>query len=380
MLILDRGFAHYNADLAFDACLALVRDLPALVRLAILDLHEQEGIHYGMLSLTIAKVPQEEELRRTAMETFFNASVGAARAVDFASEAAAYYSIGNFYRARNDQTLAFAHYNQARKLRPVYLETGYFLSELGGILFSWDVTRRRQRPNWVAASKSSDNPITIFLLADALLLAGFVAAAAGCFEQAISFDAAHHAYFSKAKLKIMICHHLIETTGAAVVPRRRNAAALLLNTGGRDLPAHLENLSREVDAINPLARFNLGVSRAAEGDQKAALYHFLLCAIVQPHDIEAWANAVICAMSLDDELLRLGIISVAIHHMGTAAYDHLRQQLVTQLASPDKLAALDELAMRLLEENEQRGDDGFTMRILDGDSYHSFTVLGTGTA
>ena len=380
MLILERGFEHHNSDLAFDACLALVRDLPALVQLALLnDLHEQEGIHYGMLSLTIAKVPQEEDLRRLAIETFFNASVGAAGAVNSASEAAAYYSIGNFYRARNDRTLAFAHYNQARKLRPIYLETGYFLSELGGLLFLSGRYKASAKAYWVAATKSTDDPTVVFLLADALLLAGFVDAAASCFEQAMVRCSAPRMRL-EAKLKIMICHHLIEATGLPVVPRRRNAAALLLNADGHDLPSYLENLSREVDAINPLARFNLGVSRACEGDQHAALYHFLLCAITQPHDVEAWANAIICAMSLDDELLLLGIMSVAIHHMGATAYDHLRQQLVIQLASPEKLAALDEVAMSLLEENERPGDDGFTVRILDGDSYHSFTVMGTGTA
>lgn len=380
MLLAERGLAHHNDDLAFEACLALARDLPTLVQLAVINgLHEQKGIHYGALSITIAKAPQDEDSRRVATNAFFDASIEAARAVDPASEAAAHYSIGNFYRARNDRALAVTHYNRARRLRPSYIDTDYFLSELGGLLFLAGHYEASARAYWCAALKNPQDPDLIFLLADALLLAGFVAAARSCFEQALAGCSASRILL-EAELKIMICDHLTEAAGSAIVPRRRAEASLMLHPDGRDLPAQLELLSRETDAINPLARFNLGVTRAAEGDKRDALYHFLLCAIVQPQDVEAWANAVICTLSVGDEMLLLRIMSVAIHHMGDKAYDHLRQQLVAQAASPDMLAALDEMAMRFLEESEQQGNGGFTLRMLDGDSYHSFTVSGIGTA
>lgn len=380
ILLVERGLAHHNDDLALEVCLALERDLPALVRLATInDLHEQKSVHYGALALTIAKAPQDEGLRRVAMETFFDASITAARATNPASEAAAHYSIGNFYRARNDRALAVAHYNRARKLRPAYLDTGYFLSELGGLLFLSSHYKASARAYWGAALKNTGDSNAIFLLADALLLAGFVAAAHSCFEQALAGCSAPHMLL-EAELKIMICDNLIEEVGSVIVPRRRAEAGRALHADGHDTLAHLENLSHEIDALNPLARFNLGVTCSAEGDRHAALHHFLLCAIVQPHDIEAWANAVICTLSLGDEMLLLRIMSVAIHHMGTEAYDHLRGQLVAQSASPDMLAALDEVAMHLLEENERPGGDGFAIRLLDDDSYHSLTVSGLGTA
>lgn len=379
MFLVERQLAHHNDDLAFEACSALARDLPALVQLAIInDLHEQKGPHYGALALTIVKAPQDEGLRRVAMEAFFDASITAARAVDLASEAATHYSIGNFYRARNDRALAVTHYNRARKLRPAYLETGYFLSELGGLLFLAGHYEASARAYWGAALKNADVPHIIFLLADALLLAGFVAAARSCFERVLA-ECSTPRMSLEAELKIMICDNLIEEIGSVMVPRRRAEAGRSLHPDGYDTSADLESLSREVDALNPLARFNLGVTRSAEGDRHSALHHFLLCAIVQPQDIEAWANAVICTLSLGDEALLLRVMSVAIHHMGTEVYDHLREQLVAQSASPDMLTALDEVAMHLLEENERPVGDGFAIRLLDGDSYHSFTVLGGDT-
>ena len=379
MLLVERGLAHHNDDLAFEACLALARDLPALVRLAIINnLHEQKSAHYSALALTIAKAPQDEGLRRVAMEAFFDASITIARAIDTANEAATYYSIGNFYRAQNDRALAVAHYNRARKLRPAYLETGYFLSELGGLVFLAGHYKASARAYWGAALKNTDDPNIVFLLADAMLLAGFVAAARSCFEHALTGCSVPNMLL-EAELKIMICNNLIEEVGSVIVPRRRAEANRALHPDGLDTPTHLENLTREIDALNPLARFNLGITCSAEGDRHTALHHFLLCAIVQPQDIEAWANAVICTLSLGDEMLLLRIMSVAIHHMGTEAYDHLRGQLVAQSASPDMLAALDEVAMHLLEENERPCGDGFAIRLLDGDSYHSFTVSGRGT-
>ena len=380
MLLAKRSLRHHDSDLAFNACLALARDLPALVRLAVVnDLHKQNGIHYSALTLTIAQAPQDEGSRRMAMEAFFDASIDSARGVDPVSEAAAHYSIGNFYRARKHLLLAVYHYNRARKLRPAYLDTGYFLEELGGALFLAGHYKSSVRAYCGATLRIPDDPDLAFLLADALLLAGFVTAARSCFEEA-SVMCKLPRMNLESQLKIIICDYLIGTANAPIVPRRRAEANLALSPDGRDSAAHLEHISRAVDAMNPVARFNIGVTRAAEGNSNEALFHFLLCAITQPGDVEAWANAVICALPLDDEILLLRILSVAIHCMGTEAYDQLRRQLIAQSVSLDMLNALDELVMRFLEEYELPANDGFTLRMLDGDGYRSFKISGFGTA
>ena len=378
-LLAERGLAHHNQDLAFDACIALARDLPALVRLAIINgLHEQGPIH-PLIALTIARAPQDDESRRAAMDGFFNASLASAREVAPASEAAAHYSIGNFYRHQRDLARATYHYNRARHLRPAYLRASYFLGELAGVLYLASHYALALRFYREAVRLDPDDPDLVFLLGDALLLSGAVAEARACFKAALARCVAPR-LLREAELKVMACDHLIADSESDTVPRRRTEASPTLRSDGRDSAEHLEHLLREVDAFHPLARFNLGITRAHEGDRVAALHHFLVCAFIQPHDIAAWANTAICALGIGDETLLLRVMSTAIHHMGADVYDHFRADIAAQGIVPKSLALLDEMAIQLLGESERPGGDGFTLRMLDGDGYQTMTILGHGEA
>lgn len=378
-LLAERGLAHHNQDLAFDACIALARDLPALVRLATVNgLHDQGSLH-PLIALTIAKAPQDAETRRGAMDAFFSASLAAAREVEPASEAAAHYSIGNFYRQQRDLARAAHHYNRARRLRPAYLQAGYFFGELAGVLFLARHYTLAQRFYREAVRLDPADPDLVFLLGDALLLSGAVADARACFEAALARCDAPRLQ-REAELKIMVCDQVITATGSDTVPRQRAEASSTLRPDGRDSADHLEHLLRDIDAFHPLARFNLGIARAHEGDRAAALHHFLTCAFIQPQDIAAWANAAICALGLGDEALLFRIMSTAIHHMGADAYDHFRADISAQGAALESLALLDEMAMHLLEESERPGGDGFTLRMLDGDGYQTMAIFGLGEA
>jgi hypothetical protein len=135
-------------------------------------------------------------------------------------------------------------------------------------------------------------------------------------------------------------------------------------------------LLHNVDGLHPLARFNLGVARSREGNTVEALHHFLTCAIIQPYDIAAWANAAVCALGRGDEALLPCIMSTAIHHMGAEAYDHFRADIEQQGMPPEALALLDGMAIQFLEERETNEDDGFTLRLSDGDGYQTMTILG----
>jgi tetratricopeptide (TPR) repeat protein len=378
-LVAERGLAHHSQDLAFDACIALARDLPALVRLAVVNgLHDQGPMH-ALIALTIAKAPQDAETRRAAMDAFFSASLAAAREVEPASEAAAHYSIGNFYRHQRGLARAAHHYNRARRLRPAYLQAGYFLRELAGVLFLAGHYRLAQRFYREAFRLDPDDPDLVFLLGDALLFSGAVAEARACFEATLARCAAPR-LLREAELKIMVCDDLIAATGSDTVPRQRAEASSTMRPDGLDSVEHLEHLLRDVDAFHPLARFNLGIARAREGNRAAALHHFLTCAFIQPHDIASWANAAICALGLGEEALLLRIMSTAIHHMGADAYDLFRADIAAQGMALESLALLDEMAMQLLEESERPGDDGFTLRMLDGDGYQAMAIVGLGEA
>lgn len=377
-LIVERGLAHYDENLAFEACIALTSDLPSLVRLAIINgLHDQGPMH-ALIALTISKAPQDSHLRRAAMDTFFEASLAAAGSVAPASEAAAHYSIGNFYRHQNELARAVRHYNRARHLRASYLNAGYFLAELAGVFFLAGHYAWALRFYSEALHLNPNDPDLVFLLGDAQLLSGTVAKARASFEAVLNI-CANPRLLREAELKILICDRFV-AKGLDNVPRRRAEANAALRPDGFDSAEHLEDLLRDVDAFHPLAHFNLGIARSNEGDQVAALHHFLACAFIQPQDISSWTNAAICALSLGDQTLLLCIISAAIHHMGADAYDHFRGDIAAQGMEPQSLALLDEVAMQLLEESEGSPSDGFTLRILDGDGYQTMTILGPGEA
>lgn len=378
-LLAERELAHHNQDLAFDACMALARDLPMLVRLALVNNLHDHGPMHPLIALTIAKAPQDDESRRAATEAFFDASLASAREVAPASEAAVHYSIGNSYRHQGDCARAAYHYNRARHLRPAYLQAGYFLGELAGVLFLAGHYVLAQHFYRQAVLLDPDDSQLFFLLGDALLLSGAVAEARTCFRAALTRCAVPR-LLREAELKTIVCDHLIFTTVSDTVPRRRAEASPTLRPDGRDNAEHLEHLLRDVDAFHPLARFNLGITRAHEGEQIAALHHFLVCAFMQPQDIAAWANAAICALGLSDEALLLLIMSTAIHHMGADAYNHFRADIAAQGIASESLALLDEVAMQFLEESERPGDDGFTLRMLDGDGYQTMTIVGLGEA
>ncbi|MEH6717183.1 DUF4365 domain-containing protein [Parasphingorhabdus flavimaris] len=376
LFLVDRELAHHDSNLAFDACMALTSDLPALVDLAIINgLHDLAEPMHALVSLSICKARQHDEATRgAAMDVFFEATLTSAEESESTSIAAAHYSIGNFYRSQNDLVRAITHYNHARRLRPAYLQASYFLRELAGVLFLAGHYVLAELFYHEAARLDPDDSFLSFLLGDAHLLSGKIAQARACFNIALASCNSSRLQH-ESELKIAFCDYLIASSGADTVPRRRYEANGIIRSDGRDSAEHLEYLLSEIDALNPLARFNLGIIRARESDRNAALHHFLACAFIQPQDIAAWANAAICAVGLGDESLLLRILGTAIHHMGADAYDYFRADVAAQGMPTESLALLDGIAMQMLEESELSEDDSFTLRILDGDDFHSMKVV-----
>ncbi len=378
-LLVERGVPHHNQELAFDACLALARDLPALVELAIINGFHEQHLYHPISALPVAKAPQDAAMRTAANDRFFEAAVSAGRASSPATEAAAHYSIGNFYRTQRGLTRAISHYNRARRLRPAYLETGYFLSDLGSILYLAGHHHGAVRA-YRAAVVSDDDPSLAFRFGDALLLAGDLAEARIQFVD-VAARGEDPSMVYEAELKAALCGGLIGAIGANQVPRRRSEANQLIPECEEGAAPQLEHILRYVDALHPLAHFNLGILRSREGDGASALQHFLHCAFLQPHDLSAWSNAAISALGIDEDgqaLVR--ILAVAIRYMGAEAYDHFRNDLVEQGAPDAALAVIDGIALPLIEEAERETDEGFTLRMLDGDSYQSMTIHGLGGA
>lgn len=374
-LLLTRGLRSKNEELAISACQALTRDLSALVDLAKLNgLHRPTNMGNALISMIIARTQHDPEGKRTAMDAFYAAMLAEMGEEDADGRAAAHYSIGNHYRGQGFDSRAVLHYNNARRYRPAYLRTGYFLRELAGTLYEAGRLTAAACLYGEAASLQDDEVLT-FLRGDALMMTGKVGEAEACFREA-AVRCTSLAMVVEAELKADLCAWLAAQVGENEVPRARAAANALLGAGGSSVSDQPEAILRDVDALNPLARFNRGIGLERDGDKREALSNFLICAFVQPHDLSAWANAAICALALNDALLLIRIMTVAIQRNDAEAYDHLRPQLVAQHAAPDFLAALDRAILDILEEKAKDPEAGFTLRMLDGDSYQSMTIVG----
>lgn len=373
-LIMSRELAHHNVDLAKEVCLALANDLPAFARLAVINGLHLEGHNQALIAMTIAKAPRSDASRRIARDIFFSAILDSARNMGESLEAATHYSIGNAYRNENDLLRAIYHYNRARHIRPVYLDTDYYVRELAGLLF---VSKHFLAAKYFyqrALKFHPDDPDLRFLFGDALLLSGAV------FEAHLNFKIAKMNCSSQrmvreATLKVIFCDRMLAEYGTDTLHRRRSSADSMLSLEACANPETLEYLLANVDALHPLAHFNLGIMRAHSGNYDSALHHFLACGFMEPQDIETWTNAAICALNLEDEVLLLGVLSTAIHQLGSDAYDRFRSHLASCGMELEQLALLDGMAIPLLEEKETNKEGRFTLRMLAGDGYQTIAVI-----
>lgn len=370
-LVLRRGLPILNENLALTACQALGADLDAMVEIAILNgLSDPSSLYHAIIPMMIVRSAQADDTRRRAFATFFDARITAAKSDGQYSEAAAHYSAGNFYRSQRMLLLAFKHYNRARRLRPAYLKSDYFLREIGGAMFEARRYAGAVRA-YSAALDLGDTPLLRFMLGDALLLAGRIGEARGHLE-----NAASQAKMREAALKSISCAWLAETSGLAIVPRRHSELYAVMGPGGHEDIPTLERIVEQVDALCGLSHFNLGIYHERQGDRFVALHHFLLCTCVQPGDVGAWAAAAICALSLGDEILLSLVMTVAIERNGSDCYDRLRSDLIAQGASEALIVTLDEAAMMILAEAEESGEPEFTLRLLNGDDYEVLVIGG----
>ncbi|MGT2516183.1 DUF4365 domain-containing protein (plasmid) [Sphingomonas panni] len=371
--VLDHQRPHHEGKLGLVACQALAGDPIAAVDLAILHGLHREPIEYGAVMFDINRSPAPKAARAAATDRFSEAALAAAYEVDAASAAAVHYSFANYLRDYGPASRALNHLNQARRLRPAYLRTGYFLREVGGILFLAGHPRYAADA-YRAARGVDDDPLLALLLGDALMMSGALA------EAEIEFEFAANSLESgpqvqEAELKRITCAWLSDLTGSKHVSVDRASADTAMHADSCDGAMRLLEIIRTIDALNPRAHFNLGVLRSREGERSDAIWHFLTCAFVQTADVAAWANAAICAFGPDDRVFIAAILSVAIHVAGADVYERLRASLVEQGAPAESIASFDMAAIELIESAQATHPREFTFRLLNGESFEEMTVI-----
>lgn len=132
----------------------------------------------------------------------------------------------------------------------------------------------------------------------------------------------------------------------------------------------------EKNAIDGLFNFNAGVLASNNNHHSIAMYRFLVCALNQRWDSEAWTNAIMCAINANEHAIAICACR--------AAYFYIKEDFLPQIlglnenspAIPDSMkgawtALMQDLVNSLEQENE-RQMKGFTLRVHAKEKSHIF--------
>lgn len=233
--------------------------------------------------------------------------------------AATFYNQGNAALQTANFADAVWYYNQARKLRPEYLTSDYFLQEFGGALYN---SRHYQpaRKLYASAITETSSAIDWHRLGDAQLLSGEIELATKSYETAEGSQRLSPEKFSSQTM-LSLCDWLLEKYGKNLFVRWHEASKMLRGIEGQNLQ-HEQEFQRILDsanALDPVSNFNVGVSCSARSEFNHASHHFLLCGIQCPHDLEAWSNAIKCAWNIDHHAFFV-VLSAAYAHNALDGY------------------------------------------------------------
>jgi tetratricopeptide (TPR) repeat protein len=265
------------------------------------------------------------------------------------------YNRGSRLRGLNRMREALGDYHSALDLDNGYATRPYFWRELGGIFFQ----ARRFKASVTCYEKSlalqADRP-TQALLADALLFAGRYSEAEAKFSEykpSIGMEAEW-----EWMLKQSTVSYIRLQTGLDVQKRRSECVSSA--PSGQWSDEQIDADCRRIlacDALSGLAWFNLGGVYHRRGDLNNATRCFLAAALVQPADVEAWANAFGLLMKVANQDLLLPVLMVAFRYNQDNFLEHLASRFPG--AEGKFLADFSEL-VRAMNDHE---DDGVLFRL-----------------
>jgi tetratricopeptide (TPR) repeat protein len=205
--------------------------------------------------------------------------------------AALHYTCANSAGHCGRYSKAMYYYRRARRLDPTYTQRGYYQRELGAASFLMGRFRAAVF-HYRHAMQLNNDRSTQLRLADALLFSGEYQRAQAMFAEAFE----HGRDLSDAEwiLKSMLIPRIIAAAGQPNQIRRRNALSRGFDprSMAEDEIRSVCNDALRIDALCALAWFNLGGVAQRARDAEAALHSFLIAALLNRGDMEAWANAV----------------------------------------------------------------------------------------
>ena len=244
-----------------------------------------------------------------------------------------HYNLGNHFRCREMFKKSLRHYFMARRFEPKYRNQPYYYQEIGSALYFLKKFRSCARIYHQALSMGAPKKVQA-LYADALMFGGKYKLAQETFQEYLSTEKG----VAEWHLKNYILKILVKSTGIKLQERQVMKAIEKVDLSKSDKPSFVRSLKTAIklDNLCGHAWFNLGIVQSKANEVEDAAFSFILCALTQPDDVEAWVNATQCCLN---NVIPVQILLLVLHTAYFFNHDSylsvLHKKLSTRLNKKD---------------------------------------------
>ena len=290
------------------------------------------------------------------------------------------FNLANTYRTNAEPQDAARLYELATEYDPEYTDRAHYWEEYGGALFG-SHRYDESADAYARAVGLGGKPELNRLQADAMLFAGRYRRALDGF-QAYNRDY-HGDEDAEWRLKEFLLERIVDDLGIAEQTRdlaRAHFLAGAVADASDDEDEESRQMLRDAlghDALCPLAWFNL--EHVDRDDQRQALTDYLAAAVFSEWDVEAFGNAFLLTLALEEGALGSDILLTARKFVGV---DNLMENFIRYASTREPEFPADEFLRAMEETLEQLPpppEPSITLRSLeDGAAVETFQVPAHG--
>lgn len=309
----------------------------------------------------------KNESTKEAVEYFLNGRLNKAiEKKDDSLIGIAHYNLGNFYKGVNENRKAIYHYIRAKRFEPIYLKQDYFFTELGGLFFEQTYFKFSAKLYRVAVELGADIKVKA-LLGDALLYSGEYSQSINTFEDYLRTLNDNEHPILEFQLKYLCISEIVEEEGIEKQIRKTVQSSKVADISKIDDPNEIEKRLKsalELDLLSPLAWYNIGVKKEKEKEYEEGFFAFLMCALINRFDLDAWVNATLCSLNCKDTPYYLGYTVLGGISLNGEDYLELLYKEVEK-QQPEFLSTLSNAIDKIINLKDKTENNLPVMRILN---------------
>lgn len=271
------------------------------------------------------------------------------------------YNMGNSYLLNQDNINAFKCYNEARKLKPDYLDMHYWWGEVGATLFNTGRFKCAER----AYIKSN----SIFNIDEPFILAyiGESIMHQGRFTDAVKWFKKYCSWYEKNGmeknpevlfcLKCEMAERMVEEELDGIKPNRTMAINISKDINSKMDPENAIDILKKAIRFDPLytnAWFDLGSAYLRKNDSESAMKAFLNCSAIHDGDREAWLNALFSALKNGCLDVTQKVLTALKIRFGNSIFPDIINAIEQFPAPADKKADMFEAIETLFNRSQQK--------------------------